>query len=202
MTAHRHLVVFARAARMGRVKSRLARGIGVVAAWQFYRVTLAATLRRLDGDGRWRCWLAVTPDTAAAAPRPDGWRPVAQGAGDLGRRMGRVMRSLPPGPAVIVGTDVPDLTAAHVAAAFRALGHHDAVLGPAPDGGYWLVGQRRSPRTPDLFAGVRWSTPHALADTRANAVGLSVCMLETLDDIDSADDLARRQRLPRPALSG
>ena len=191
MALDRHLIVFAREPRLGRVKSRLARDVGAVGAWRFYRLTLLATLRRLAGRGRWRCWLAVTPDTAVAAPWPDGWTPVAQGPGDLGRRMQRAMSFVPPGPALIVGTDVPDLTPHHIAAGFRALGNHDAVFGPSPDGGYWLVGLARRPRLPNVFRGVRWSSPHALADTLANAQGLNVTTLETLADIDTAADLAR-----------
>ena len=193
-----HLVVYARAPRLGRVKSRLARDIGVVAAWRFYRLTLAETLRRLDGGGRWRCWLAVTPDAAIAAPWPAGWTPMAQHGGDLGQRMQRTMGTLPPGPAIIVGTDVPGLRADHVTRAFRALGSHDAVFGPAADGGYWLVGLARRPRIPRLFSGVRWSTRHALADTLAHAGDLDVELLETLADIDTAADL---QRAAQPAAT-
>ena len=100
--------------------------------------------------------------------------------------MGRIFRGLPPGPAVIVGSDVPDLSARHVAAAFRALGRCDAVIGPAADGGYWLIGLKRSPRIPAaLFAGVRWSSRHALADTLASLPrNAAIAMLETLEDID------------------
>ena len=166
------------------MKSRLARDVGCVAAWAFYRRTVAGVLRRLGGDGLWQPWLAVTPDNDGSDSWPRNWRMIGQGAGDLGRRMDRAMRILPPGPAVIVGTDIPDLGAAHVTRAFRALGDHDAVFGPAADGGYWLVGFRRSPRIPDAFKGVRWSTEHALADTLANVAGLDVAFLETLDDVD------------------
>ncbi len=176
---------------MGRVKSRLARDVGVVAAWRFYRLSVQATLRRLDGGGRWRCWLAVTPDAAVAISWPAGWTPLAQGGGDLGQRMQRTMETLPPGPAIIVGTDVPALRAGHVARAFRALGSHDAVFGPAPDGGYWLVGLARRPRVPRLFSGVRWSTEHALADTLARAGDLDVAFLDMLADVDTGADLRR-----------
>ena len=195
MTADRHLVAFVREPRIGRVKSRLARDIGVVGAWQFYRVCLATTLRRLDGGGRWQLWLAVTPDASVRrSPHwPPGWRRMPQGDGDLGTRMQRVMRELPPGPAIIVGTDVPGLTGAHIASAFRLLGHHDAVFGPAADGGYWSVGLRRSPRVPDVFRSVRWSTRDALADTLANTNGLEVALLETLADVDVVADLQRAE---------
>jgi hypothetical protein len=195
MRSPRHLVVFLRAPRLGRVKSRLAAGIGASAALGFYRMTSVALLRRLSRDRRWICHLAVTPDRALAGPRP--WRVDAryrgQGQGDLGQRMARVFRTLPAGPAVIIGSDIPDIVPAHIAAAFRAVGHHDAVFGPARDGGYWLVGLRRSPRVPqDLFKDVRWSSEHALADTLASLPpDFAVARLATLDDIDDAAGYAR-----------
>lgn len=190
-----HVVVFARAPRPGGVKRRLAAGIGDMAAWRFYRANATDLLRRLAGDKRWRCWLALTPDPAA---RRGGFRhgrgrhvrALPQGPGDLGRRMARVLRRLPPGPVVIVGSDVPAITAAHIARAFAALERSDAVFGPAADGGYWLVGLRR-PR-PGLFRGVRWSSETALADTLASlGRGPRVELLETLADIDEPADYAR-----------
>jgi hypothetical protein len=188
---HNHLVAFVKAPRLGRVKSRLARDIGAVAAWQFYRTTMASVLRSLDGDRRWLRWLAVTPDRAVAEPLlwPRDWRRMPQGGGDLGARMGRVMKTLPPGPVVIIGTDVPDIRPRHIAQAFHALGQHEAVFGPAADGGYWLVGLRRRPRCPEIFAGVRWSTSGALADTLANLPRTNVAMLEILKDIDTGANL-------------
>ncbi|MBL6929261.1 MAG: TIGR04282 family arsenosugar biosynthesis glycosyltransferase [Rhodospirillales bacterium] len=186
-----HLVVFAKAPRLGRVKNRLAADIGRVNAWVFYRRTLDAVLRRLQGNGRWQSWLCVTPDDADGFP--PGWTVVPQGPGDLGERMDRPLRLLPPGPAVIVGTDVPDISRNHIHRAFEALGPNDAVFGPAADGGYWLVGLRRRPNTPHLFAGVRWSTRHALTDTIANLPnGKSAYFLETLSDVDDARDLLKR----------
>jgi len=194
MSPHRHLVVFAKAPRLGRVKSRLAGDIGVVAAWVFYRRTLAAVLRRLSGRGRWRGWIAATPDVWAArgAQWPAGWTVIPQGGGDLGERMDRAMRALPPGPVVIVGTDIPGLSRRHVEAAFRALGRHDAVFGPAADGGYWLVGLRRTPAVPRLFVGVRWSSEHALADSLANLGSRhTVARLDVLEDVDDGAALVR-----------
>ncbi|MEP4377784.1 MAG: TIGR04282 family arsenosugar biosynthesis glycosyltransferase [Alphaproteobacteria bacterium] len=185
-----HLVIFARAPRRGAVKRRLAADIGDGPALAFYRQTLHDVTRRLGGDPRWRTWLAVTPDTAAT--RPEQWpavpgvRLIPQGSGDLGARMARPMRELPPGPVIIVGTDIPDITAGHIADGFAALGSHDFVFGPAVDGGYWLVGSRRRPNVPKgLFRGVRWSTEHALADTLAGLPQRArVTMLGKLDDVD------------------
>jgi len=190
MRPARHLVLFLRAPRLGRVKSRLAAGIGALAALRFYRLVSERLLRDLGRDPRWRCHLCVTPDRAARGKRP--WRIGAQyraqGGGDLGARMARVFRSLPPGPVVIVGSDIPAMTRAHIARAFAALRGSEAVFGPAEDGGYWLIGLRRRPRLPrPLLRDVRWSSASALADTLAGLPRpMSVAMLETLEDIDDA----------------
>jgi rSAM/selenodomain-associated transferase 1 len=190
------LILFVRAPRLGGGKSRLARGIGALAALRFERAMLALLLRRLGGDRRWRLRLAVTPDRAVRRARH--WRQgiaaLGQGPGDLGRRMDRALRAAPPGPVVLVGADIPALRARHIAAAFRLLGRHDLVFGPARDGGFWLVGARRRPRLPPLFAKVRWSSPYALADTLAGLPrGVSVGFAPTLEDVD--DGAAYRRML-------
>jgi glycosyltransferase A (GT-A) superfamily protein (DUF2064 family) len=105
--------------------------------------------------------------------------------------MQRLFRRLPPGPVLIVGGDIPGLTAGEIAKAFRLLGNADAVLGPAMDGGYWLVGLRRSPKLLAPFAGVRWSSPHALAETVANLDGKRIDFAALLGDVDTAEDYRR-----------
>ena len=116
-----------------------------------------------------------------------------QGGGDLGRRLRRLLATLPPGPVVVIGSDTPGITPADIASAFQALGAADAVVGPALDGGYWLIGLRRTPRRVDPFDGVRWSTAHALADTLANLKGRPVARLRTLEDIDDHQSFKRSQ---------
>jgi rSAM/selenodomain-associated transferase 1 len=184
MTARsgRHLVIFTRQPRLGSGKRRLARDIGRVAALRFQRAMLSLLLRRLGRDRRWTTWLAVTPDRSG--PWPARLPVVPQGPGDVGQRMGRVARMLPRGPVVIIGSDIPGITAGDIAGAFKALGHRDAVFGPATDGGYWLVGLRRRPRMLVPFDDVRWSSEHALKDTLANLAGRSVGLLRPLTDID------------------
>lgn len=184
----RHLVVFAKAPGLGRVKTRLARGIGAPAALAFYRQTLRTVLRRVGRDGRWRTVLAVTPDRAARSGRlwPMKLARCGQGGGDLGARMARVLRALPPGPACLIGADIPAIDAPHIGRAFAALGTADLVFGPAQDGGYWLVGARHGRALGRAFEGVRWSTRHALADTRANLKTRRVALIDTLSDIDDA----------------
>ncbi len=191
MKPRRHLVIMVRAPQMGLVKRHLAHDMGAVRALHFYRVCSERLLRRLSRDPRWTTWLAVTPDVIRFRPRlwPKGMRRIAQGGGDLGTRMDRILRVLPPGLVVIVGSDIPGIEARHVARAFRLLGSHHTVFGPATDGGYWLVGARRSPSCPDLFGNVRWSGEHALADTIANlGADPDAAFVEMLSDVDRPED--------------
>lgn len=185
----RQLVIFARSPRLGAVKRRLAHDIGDVAALRFYSAVLGRMINRLGRDRRWECRLATT---GGPARWPGTVRGFDQGRGDLGTRMDRVMRRMPPGPVVIIGTDIPDIAPHHIEAAFRALGRREAVFGPADDGGYWLIGLRRRPFRPSLAGPVRWSTEHAMADTEA-LLGPRVraAKLETLIDVDNAESLNR-----------
>ena len=191
----------AKAPRLGLAKTRLAACVGRPEAARLYRLMLAGLLRELASDARWRCHLALTPRRMLAnigLQHLPGLHVMAQGGGDLGARMEDLLRRLPSGAVVFVGSDIPGIRRRHVAQAFAALGSHDAVFGPAEDGGYWLVGLRRRPATRSpfglaapVFANVRWSTPRALADTMANLAGRRVALLEHLADIDDSADLQR-----------
>ncbi len=195
---HRHLVLFVRAPRWGVGKRRLARDIGDAAALRFERAMLGLLVRRLGHDRRWRLRLAVTPDRARRRARlwPQGVAVAAQGGGDLGRRMRRALAACPPGPAVLVGSDIPALAAHHIADAFRLLGRQDLVFGPAGDGGFWLIGARRRPRLPPLFGPVRWSGPHTLGDVLSNLPPrVSVGFAARLEDVD--DGPSYRRLAPR-----
>ena len=190
-TARRQLVVMVKEPKPGRVKTRLGRDIGMTNAAWWFRHQVAGLLRRLD-DPRWHLVLAVAPDHAGLRSRvwPAHLPRIAQGPGDLGDRMGRLLRTLPPGPVCIVGGDIPCLGPAHVARAFAMLGANDAVFGPAPDGGFWLVGMKRTAPPPaGLFRDVRWSSKHTLADSIASLPGLRIGLAETLNDVDTAADL-------------
>lgn len=178
--------------RAGRVKTRLAKDIGVIPATWWFRHQSAALIRRLSADRRWQTILAISPDVAGMQSRvwPAQIKRHPQGRGDLGARMRRIFQETAKGPVVIIGADIPAITARHIERAFHALGDHSAVLGPAKDGGYWCIGLRRGAGiVPDMFAGVRWSTCHALQDTLANLAGLPVALVEVLQDVDTAADL-------------
>jgi hypothetical protein len=194
----RHLVLFVREPRYGVGKRRLAHDIGDAAALRFERAMLARLLRRLGRDRRWQLRLAVTPDRARYRLRlwPRGALPAGQGSGDLGTRMQRGLATCPPGPAILVGSDIPELTAAHIAGAFGLLGRRDLVFGPAADGGFWLVGARRCPRLPPLFGPVRWSRPDTLAQVLGNLhERVSIGFAARLEDVDGG--AAHRRLAPR-----
>jgi len=200
-----HLVIMAKSPVRGLVKRRLGREIGDVAAIRFYRSCLSHTVLRLASDPRWQTVLALTPDQDVAlriSPPPRKLGRLPQGSGDLGRRMQRLFERLPPGPTIIVGSDLPGIRPAHVAQAFKGLARADAVLGPAPDGGYWLIGLRRSPNVLAPFAGVRWSSAHALADTLANLHGKRIVLAPALRDVDISeayhDERVSAERLISP----
>jgi rSAM/selenodomain-associated transferase 1 len=185
------LVVMVKEPVAGRVKTRLAREVGAVRATSFYRTTSSALLARVYRPSRWHTQLAVAPDAAVTSRAWRNYTRRRQGNGDLGKRMQRILDTEPPGPVVVIGTDVPTVTAAHIAAALKSLGSHDAVFGPSPDGGYWLVGFKRRPRIPRAFASVKWSSRDTLAHTLANLSGLSVARIDILADVDEAGDLAK-----------
>jgi rSAM/selenodomain-associated transferase 1 len=195
---HRHLVLFIRAPQLGFGKRRLAEDIGDVATVRFERLMLALLLRRLAHDRRWRLRIAVTPDIACRQARH--WRRgvdvTGQGRGDLGIRMRRALAACPPGPVVLVGGDIPALAPVHIAAAFRLLGRHDLVFGPAEDGGFWLVGARHPRHLPAFFEEVQWSGPYALDDTLAGLpLRVTVGFVDQLADVDDGE--AYRRLAPR-----
>ena len=128
------LVVMVKEPHPGRVKTRLGRELGMIAAAWWFRHQVARLLRRVE-DPRWRLVLAVSPDAEGLASRvwPAHLPRMPQGKGDLGDRMRRIFRSLPPGPVCIVGADIPGIDRPHIARAFAALGRH--YRAQADDGG-------------------------------------------------------------------
>ncbi len=194
MVADHTLVLMARRPIFGQGKRRLAADIGDSAAHRFQRVALGRLLQRLGAEARWRLCLAITPDEPAQHPSAN--FVVGQGEGDLGQRMTRLSERLGPGPLVYIGSDTPDVATSDIEAAFEALETSDAVVGPALDGGYWLIGFAPAQRQHLPFKDVRWSTPHARADTLSNLAGKRVMMLRELEDVDDGASYRRwRQRI-------
>ena len=177
----------------GRVKTRLGRDLGLTTAAWWFRHQTRKLIRSIGRDPRWQTVLAVSPDNEGLQSRiwPADLPRWAQGKGDLGDRMRRIFREGPQGPIVIVGADIPNITPQLIVKAFGALGDHDAVFGPAPDGGYWLVGLKRGVNAvpPKLFKNVRWSSKYALADTIATLGNIRIATIDTLQDVDTVRDL-------------
>lgn len=186
------LIIFLKAPVAGRVKTRLARGIGAARAAALFRVMAANTIAGAS-RGDWRTILAVDPPSAMAGFNniwPRKFDRLAQSKGDLGDRMRAAFAAAPAGPVVIIGADAPALRARHIRRAFDALAGHDAVFGPSEDGGYWLIGLARRRAAPGLFRDVRWSSAHALEDTIASLPkGFRMVCIDRLRDLDDAGDL-------------
>lgn len=189
------LIVMAKAPRVGHGKSRLARDLGLVEAWRINRSLQSRALRSAK-DARWGAVLAVAPaqDLRIALPGvwPIGSVRVAQERGDLGARLAAAMRNVS-GPVAVIGTDCPAAGRAEIAAAFQALKHAKAALGPCPDGGFWILAARRARDVIGAFAGVRWSTVHARADLEAR-LPFRVAHVAELADIDTGADWRAFQR--------
>lgn len=186
----RWLVVMVKEPRPGRVKTRLGKDIGMVRSAWWFRHQTARLLREVQ-DPRWQTVLAVSPDDEGLRSRiwPVHLPRVPQGKGDLGCRMTRIFRDMPPGPVCVIGGDIPGINRRCVGRAFAALGGSDAVFGPAPDGGYWLIGMRRGPIPQKMLRNVRWSSRHALADSIASLGNARVAMTDTMRDVDTLSDL-------------
>jgi len=190
------IVVFAKAPLAGFAKTRLIPALGADGAATLARQMLNHALDQALAAGAQAVELCMSP-----APTDTAWHGMAlpptveqsaQGEGDLGERMNRAMeRALAQqqGPVLLMGTDCPALTTAHIAEARCQLEHHDAVLVAVADGGYVLIGLR-SP-CPDLFANMAWSTPLVASETlrRMASLGLRVWQGPLLHDIDEPADL-------------
>ncbi len=180
------IAIFARWPEPGKAKTRLIPALGAEGAAKLYAKLLDLTVRearasglpfhlRITGDdpARFRDWLGKDLDVRD------------QGDGDLGEKL-----ALVPTPGLMIGSDCPGLRGVFLREAAYALGTHEAVIGPAKDGGYWLLALS-DPR-PELFADMAWSTPQVLPETmrRLDALGIAPYLLPELTDIDTADDLA------------
>lgn len=188
-----HVVIFARAPRLGTVKTRLAATLGHPEALRVYRWLAERTLGTVRSGEQWTWEVRFTPHDAGA--EIEQWLgPVPahpQAEGDLGERMeSAIGEALAAGATsvVVIGTDCPGLDDTLLRAAFHALRETDVVLGPASDGGYYLVGMRDAHRA--LFRGIPWSCAETLACTVAAArlAGLRVTLLEERHDIDTEPD--------------
>jgi rSAM/selenodomain-associated transferase 1 len=210
------LFIMARMPLAGQTKTRLGASIGIEAATALYRAFLHDLGERFtqaaarDGYDLYWCYAAPDDidDTAFAAQVPAGGGLLRQEGADFAARLWQGFQTLGARGyerVVVIGSDSPHLPAAWVARAFAALATHDVVIGPAQDGGYYLLGQRVSGADApvDLFSGITMSTATVCAETlaRAEVVGLSVALMPATFDIDHAEDLDQLRQAVRDAPS-
>lgn len=183
------LVMFTRYPEPGAAKTRLIPALGEDGAAALHRRLAERTIATLDETG-----LPVEIRiTGAPGERFEAWlgghrRFVEQGEGDLGARMQRATR---PAPVILVGSDCPDLEARHVRHAALALADHPVAIGPAADGGYWLLGLAEP--MDFLFGEMPWGTERVFSETMAqlDRQKIEPTVLETLADCDRPEDLDR-----------
>jgi rSAM/selenodomain-associated transferase 1 len=186
------VLVFQKNAVLGKVKTRLASGMGELRALEIYRHLIQLTYSALEvvPASIWTYFSDFIPETI----NPPIAKSFLQEGQDLGERMANAFaRSFESGmeKVVLIGTDCPTLQSNHLNEAFEALNYSDLVVGPATDGGYYLIGMNR--RADYLFEGITWSTSQVLSETLnvASQHGLTTTLLCELDDIDTQEDWQR-----------
>ena len=196
------ILLFVKAPVRGKVKTRLAAALGEDAALELHRSFAADLLSTIDAIGYALQVYFTPPDArdAVAAWLGRDRRYAPQEGADLGSRMENAFRAAFAAgarSAVLVGSDLPDLPGAVFGEAFQALDGHDAVVGPAKDGGYYLIGFRKETFLPGIFPGIAWGTDRVLRETlgRFSGAQYRVRLLGEWQDVDMNEDLAcLRQR--------
>ncbi|MEG3862430.1 TIGR04282 family arsenosugar biosynthesis glycosyltransferase, partial [Microcoleus sp. herbarium12] len=191
------LIVFTRYPEPGKAKTRLIPVLGKTGAANLHRLMAQKAIARtlsLQQSGRLLVEIHWVGGSQELMQDWLGTDIIYQNQieGDLGAKMiAAFQNSFNSGvdKTVIIGTDCPNLTTDIMAQAFDKLSQHDLVLGPAKDGGYYLIGLRRS--IPELFGGINWGTSEVFAHTReiAQNLDLNIAYLPTLTDIDLPEDL-------------
>lgn len=185
------LFIFTKPNRIGLSKTRLARDIGPTEAARVNAMSMTRVFKSVE-DRRWQTALCVAPDIAAHTRQalwPENLHRLPQGGGDLGDRLIRAYASAPPGNVIFVGTDMPDLSKQDIWQTIKSLRVHDVVVGPANDGGFWLIGLKKRGRKHAPFDNVRWSTEHTLSDVLRNCANHSMARLDERIDLDERSDL-------------
>ncbi len=194
-----YLGMFAKYWLPGQVKTRLGKAVGMAAAAELHRRFVLQLAAELATSAATRA-VAITPpeqQQAFADALPAGWRLIEQANGDLGERIERFFAGAlqEAQRVVLIGSDCPLLTGDRIEAAIQALETHDAVLGPAEDGGYYLIGLRGPwrPSLRRLFTEVPWSGAEVAAVTRQRLaeIGAAWQELPPAEDIDTLDCLQR-----------
>ena len=181
------IALFTRYPTPGAAKTRLIPALGAAGAASLHRRLVERTLAAMQASGLpFEVRITGAAGSTFAAWLGAGIRLVEQGTGDLGERLARACP-----PVLLIGSDAPDLTAGHLRTAAAALERAGAVIGPAADGGYWLLGLAKP--LPGLFTDMPWSSDAVAGETiaRLAAHGIDPVRLPVLHDCDRPEDLAR-----------
>ena len=192
---------FAKFPEPGKVKTRLARDIGPDAAADVCRRIAEYVLKRTASeDSGYRRIIFYMPETMRQ--QFSDWMPGevlrAQTGGDVGERMDNALKELfdmGAEKAIVIGSDIPGLHTGIIVQAFHKLDSSDVVIGPARDGGYYLIGMK-SPH-PEIFRNMMWGTEKVFKETVTiiEKMGLSYGVVATLFDVDDLDDFVRAEEL-------
>ena len=180
------VALFAKYPRAGEAKTRLIPALGEDGAAALHRRLVERTLGAVQESGLpFAVWTTGAPHADFRSWLGEDVELFEQGDGDLGARLSRV-----PAPAIVLGADIPDLSADHLREAAAALADAPVAIGPAADGGYYLLGF--SEPMPFLWTDMRWGTESVLGETldRLKARDMSYALLDTLRDCDRPEDLA------------
>jgi rSAM/selenodomain-associated transferase 1 len=190
------IIIFARNPKLGKVKTRLAKTIGDFAALETYKILMKHTANVVEKSNAEKIVFY-----SEYIDNNDVWakikcKKVKQSEGDLGEKMQTAFEyafELGYKKIVIIGSDVYRLKTEHIDSAFTQLQTHDVVIGPAHDGGYYLLGLNFI--IPELFEQKKWGTSSVLENTLADLNELNVTLLEPLNDIDTFEDLKKEPQL-------
>ncbi|MFQ5601835.1 MAG: TIGR04282 family arsenosugar biosynthesis glycosyltransferase [bacterium] len=193
----KHIVIFVKYPQAGKVKTRLGAQIGHEHAAALYRIFIDKTFELVKQTSAYAASVAFTPEYLADkfhALIPPEFKAFPQIDGDLGVRMLKAMQAVQLSGAkkiVVLGSDSPTLPASFIDRAFDRLDLNDLVLGPAEDGGYYLVGVKKPHEV--LFQNIEWSSPAVLQTTLQLAAEnrLSCHLLPNWYDVDDIDTLKR-----------
>jgi hypothetical protein len=192
------LLIFVKYPEPGKVKTRLAAAIGTELAAQLYQEFILQTFKlalQSNVEARFATFTPAEKEQALRKLFPGPWQWFPQeNSPDLGVRIHRAIQHVQQqgySHVITIGTDSPSLPADYIDQAIAVLLHHDLVLGPASDGGYYLIGLKNAP--PELFTGIDWSTERVLNQTlqRAQELHLSTHQLPAWYDVDDLATLRR-----------
>jgi len=192
------VIVFAKYPEPGNVKTRIGNFLGHQFSCQIYEAMLLDLIEKLAFQNLWSCHLYIYPPDKtkvfATAFQLNADNVFPQQGSELGMRMYNAFIEqirLGSNEIICIGSDIPAISCQHIDTAFKALSEYDSVVGPAEDGGYYLIGFRKGAVSDICFSGIQWSSCSVFYETvlKLKISGLSYSSIQTLRDLDDLSDL-------------